>query len=124
MTEKKYDENWAKKKLKAILDAAGVLHFPIPATGMGVSGISDRIGVKDGIMICVEAKRPGRRGEANRGCSALQAKFLYDVAKHEGVAVVFDGEDDDVNTLKLLLENPREVIGYNTLTDSYWKKVK
>lgn len=122
MENKNYDENWAKKKLKTILDAAKVHHFPIPANGMGVSGVSDRIGIKHGVFIAVEVKRPGRRGEANRGCSALQAKFLESVAEHSGLAFVFDGEDDDVAELKRLIEFPLESIPYNSLKETYWKK--
>lgn len=124
MTDKNYDENWVKKKLKKILDDAGVLHVPIPATGMGVSGVSDRLCVKHGVFIAVEAKRPGRRGQTNRGCSALQAKFLNSVATHDGIALVFDGEDDDVEKLIGIVEAPRAHLGYNTLDQDYWKKTK
>jgi hypothetical protein len=122
MTTKTYDENWAKKKLKALLDELGVMNFPIPAGGMGVSGISDRLGLKNGMFIAIEVKRPGRRGEANRGCSALQAKFLNGVSRFSGIALVFDGEDDDVAALKGVLDSPEEYEGYNTLTLNYWKK--
>ncbi len=124
MTDKNYDENWAKKKLKKLLDDAGVFHVPISSNGMGVSGIADRLGVKDGMFIAVEVKRPGRRGEANRGCSALQAKFLNQVAAHGGIALVFDGEDDDVEFLHNVVSAPRAHLGINTLDLDYWKKTK
>jgi len=124
MTEKTYDENWAKAKLKKLLDEAGVMHFASQNTGMGTSGVSDRLGVKNGIFFAIEVKRPGRRGQANRGCSALQAKFLNQVAAHGGVALVFDGEDDDIELLNNVSSAPKAHIGVNTLDLDYWKKTK
>ena len=122
MPPKQHDENWAKTKLKKLLADHGVFSVPIAANGMGVSGISDRLGVKDGLFIAIEVKRPGRRGEANRGASALQVKFLNQVAAHNGISFVFDGEDDDVERLESIMKAPRVCMGFNNLDLDYWKK--
>lgn len=122
MTELNYDENWAKRKLKRILDDHKVLHVPIPATGMGVSGVSDRLACLNGIFIAIEVKRPGRRGQKHRGCSELQAKFLKSVSDHAGIAVVFDGEQDDVEHLEMVLGNVEVNCGTNVLDMTYWRK--
>ena len=122
MPPKQHDENWAKTKLKKLLITLGVFNVPIAANGMGVSGISDRLGVKDGVFIAIEVKRPGRRGEANRGASALQVKFLNQVAAHNGISFVFDGEDDDVERLEAMLTSPQGCMGMNNLDMGYWKK--
>lgn len=122
MPPKQHDENWAKTKLKKLLITLGVFNVPIAANGMGVSGISDRLGVKDGVFIAIEVKRPGRRGEANRGASALQVKFLNQVAAHNGISFVFDGEDDDVEKLEAMLTAPQGCMGMNNLDMDYWKK--
>ena len=121
-TTKQHDENWSKNKLKKLLADNGVFSVPIAANGMGVSGISDRLGVKDGVFIAIEVKRPGRRGEANRGASALQVKFLYQVSEHGGIGFVFDGEDDDVEKLLDVIAYPQKCMGYNNLELDYWKK--
>lgn len=122
MPPKQHDENWAKTKLKKLLITLGVFNVPIAANGMGVSGISDRLGVKDGVFIAIEVKRPGRRGEANRGASALQVKFLNQVAAHNGISFVFDGEDDDVERLEGMMTVPHACMGMNNLDMDYWKK--
>ena len=94
-TTKQHDENYVKKLIKKWLDEQGAWHFPIPANGMGVSGLPDRIAVFDeGLLVAIEAKRPGRRGEVNRGCSALQVKALRAIAAKGGIAWVVDGEED------------------------------
>ncbi len=122
MVNSTHDENWAKRRLKKILDSANALHIPISSSGMGVSGVSDRLCCLNGIFIAVEAKRPGRRGEANRGASALQVRFLNDVAAHHGISIVFDGEDDDVDMLERVLTDPALWRGFNNLNEIYWKK--
>ena len=122
MATKQHDENWSKNKLKKLLADHGVFSVPIAANGMGVSGISDRLGVKDGVFIAIEVKRPGRRGEANRGCSALQVKFLQQITEKGGIGFVFDGEDDDAEKLLDWIEYPAQHLGFNNLELDYWKK--
>jgi len=94
MTERTPDENWVKKRIKAYLGKIGAYSFPTQNTGMGVSGIPDRIAVLNGLFIALEAKRPGRRGQADRGCSALQVKSLRAIADKGGFAWVVDGDED------------------------------
>ena len=89
---------------------------------MGVSGISDRLGLKNSIFIAIEVKRPGRRTEANRGASALQVKFLNQVSSFGGISFVFDGEDDDVDRLTAVITHPQACCGYSNLDLDYWKK--
>lgn len=142
MTEKQHDENWVKKKIKAWLDAQQAWHFPIPANGMGTSGVPDRIAVfPGGLFVAIEAKRPGRRNEANRGCSALQVRALELIAMKGGIGWVVDG-DEDLEALMLAVKsnkfNPdtefirinapdmnKKYASFNAntnLTLDYWKK--
>jgi len=127
MTEKQRDENYVKKQIKAFLDNIHAYSFPVPANGMGVSGIPDRIAVlDDGLFLAIEAKRPGRRGEANRGCSALQVKSLRAIADKGGFAWVVDGEEDLGRLLDALStfevdRNPSFGPRCNLDLD-YWKK--
>ena len=123
MTEKLPDENWVKKYVKAYLDKLGAYHFPTQNNGMGVSGIPDRICVLNGLFIGIEAKRPGRRGQADRGCSALQVKSLRGIADKGGFAWVVDS-DEDMDELDAQLDNFFSGLGATkcNLDMDYWKK--
>jgi len=123
MTERTPDENWVKKRIKAYLDKIGAYSFPTQNTGMGVSGIPDRIAVLNGLFIAIEAKRPGRRGQADRGCSALQVKSLLAIANKDGFAWVVDSDEDlealdDAITSQLVYGSCRKC----NLDMDYWKK--
>ena len=89
-------ENDVKALVRSWLDAHGCFHFPIPANGMGRNGVSDRISVirPTGIFLAIEAKRPGRRGEPNRGCSKNQHSFIKSVSRAGGFGWVVDGQED------------------------------
>ena len=78
-------ENHIKDALKYMLDSIGAFHFPASAGAYAVGGISDRLAVFKGRFIAIEAKKPGRRGEANEGLSGLQAKFGANVTSHGGL---------------------------------------
>lgn len=124
MTEKQHDENWVKKKIKAWLDAQQAWHFPIPANGMGTSGIPDRIAVfPGGLFVAIEAKRPGRRNEVNRGCSALQVRALELIAMKGGFAWVVDGDEDlEMLAAELCKYHSGFSVFSCNLTLDYWKK--
>ena len=75
-------------------------------TGLGTAGIPDRVGcvpvriTQDmvgqtfGLFVAVECKRPGRRGEKDRGLTKNQVNILNEINAAEGVSFVCDGEED------------------------------
>jgi ribosomal protein S19 len=81
-------------------------HYAPVQNGMGVHGILDRVGcvpvlvTQDmvghvfGLFVSVECKRPGRRGEKNRGASALQQNNIIAINEAGGLAIVCDGQED------------------------------
>ncbi len=89
-----HDENWVKRKLKKMLDELGAYHYPASAGSYSVGGIPDRIGCYKGRFFGIEAKRPGRRGEENRGLSALQYRTGQSIEKAGGLFFVVDGPED------------------------------
>lgn len=75
-------------------------------TGMGEHGIPDRIGCLPiviapedvgkmfGLFVAVECKRPGRRGEKDRGCTKNQVSNIESIVDAGGVAFVCDRKED------------------------------
>lgn len=80
--------------------------FAPVSNGMGVHGVPDRIGCVPieitpdmvgktiGVFVGVEAKKPGRRGELNRGASARQVLQLAAINDAGGIGIICDGPDD------------------------------
>lgn len=74
--------------------------------GMGIHGIHDRTGVvpiivtpemvgkRIGLFVSVESKRPGRRGEKDRGMSKHQVLFQAGVIQAGGLSICCDGYED------------------------------
>lgn len=74
--------------------------------GMGTHGIHDHIacvpvevtsamvGKRIGLFVSIEAKRPGRRKEKDRGMSAPQYNNMLKIQTAAGISMVVDGEDD------------------------------
>lgn len=100
-------ENDVKDKLvKPWYDRAEAWHYAPVQNGMGVAGIHDRIGCLPvvvtpemvgktiGLFVSVEAKKPGRRGEKNRGMSSKQKEHLDAINKAGGIAICCDGQED------------------------------
>jgi len=99
-----------KRMVNRWLDKLKAFHFMPVQSPLGRHGIhdhlacvpikvtSDMVGRTIGIFVSIEAKRPGRRGEANRGASVPQVKFMEGVRGAYGVSFVCDSEED-------LLEN-------------------
>jgi len=99
-------ENNVKALVKDWFDSRGAWSYAPIQNGMGVHGIHDRIGcvpvvitsdmvgMKLGVFVSVEAKAPGRRGEAARGMSAHQARNLKEIREAFGASIVCDGQED------------------------------
>jgi hypothetical protein len=93
-----------KKELKKYLTEIGAWQYWPVSNGMGRHGIPDCLVCYRGHFIAIETKAPGRRGEENRGCSALQTNELTAIFDAGGSTFVFDGEEDDWAGLKDLTE--------------------
>src|ERR1035437_1913389 len=88
------------------------------SNGMGVHGVPDRVGVIPcvvtpamvgklvGLFVGIEAKRPGRRGEKDRGMSKHQVLFMARVREAGGLSIVCDGAED-LEQLDLQIERLR-----------------
>lgn len=115
-------ENHVKDVIRQWCDAHGAYHFAIVQGGMGVHGIPDRIaclpviitpdmvGKCVGLFLGIEAKRPGRRNERDRGMSKHQVLFMEDAQKAGGLSVCVDGYED-LNALEATLRqlgNPND----------------
>jgi hypothetical protein len=99
-------ENDVKKLVKDWYDAHESWHYAPIQNGMGEHGIHDRVGAvtvtvtpemvgkRIAILTTVEAKKPGRRGEARRGMSVHQERHLNAIRAAGGLSTVCDGEED------------------------------
>lgn len=99
-------ENHVKDMVRQWYDAHGAYHFAVVQSGLGIHGIADRIGAlpitvtpamvgkKIALFVSVEAKRPGRRTEQNRGMSKHQVLFWEGVTKAGGLSICCDGQED------------------------------
>ena len=99
-------ENHIKDIVRQWCDAHDAFNFAVVQNGMGVHGIHDRlialpitvtpemVGKKIALFVSIEAKRPGRRNEPDRGMSKHQVMFMEGVKKAGGVSVCCDGEED------------------------------
>lgn len=86
--------------------AQAAFSFAVVQNGLGIHGIPDRIACQPivvspemvgkviGLFVSVEAKRPGRRGEPDRGMSKHQVIFMEGVNDAAGVSICCDSEDD------------------------------
>ena len=83
----------------------GFSYAPVQ-NGLGVHGVHDRVGLipvvitpdmvgkRVGLFVSIECKKPGRRGEDDRGMSKHQVLFMEAVHKAAGLSICCDGEDD------------------------------
>lgn len=106
-------ENHVKALVKDYFDSLGAWSYAPIQNGLGVHGIHDRIacvpvviqpwmvGLTIGCFASVECKKPGRRGEHNRGLSAAQFDNLRDILGARGASVVCDGYEDLLNFERL-----------------------
>lgn len=99
-------ENHVKALVKNWFDSRKGYHYAPIQNGLGVHGVPDRLGVIPvtitpdmvgktvGLFVSVEAKKPGRRNEKDRGMSKHQVLFQEGVIKAGGLSVCCDGQDD------------------------------
>ena len=99
-------ENHVKKLVREWFAARLGWRFSPIQTGMGEHGIHDSVGGVPVVVtsemvgkvvnlaVTVEAKRPGRRGEKDRGMSKHQVLFKKRVRAAGGLSICCDGEDD------------------------------
>jgi len=99
-------EGHVKDLVRQWCDAQGAFHFAVVQNGMGVHGIHDRlialpitvtpamVGKKIALFASVESKRPGRRGEKDRGMSKAQVEFWEDLTGVGGLSICCDGYED------------------------------
>ena len=87
-------EGLVKQKVDAFLKSIGAWYFKPVSNGLGAHGIPDYIGIYKGRGFAIETKKPGRRNEKNRGCSALQVMQMDRIKDAGGLAFVVDGEED------------------------------
>lgn len=111
-------ENHVKDLVLDWYKAHNAYNFAVVQNGMGVHGILDRngclpltvtpamVGKVVGLYIGVESKRPGRRGEKNRGMSPHQFDHMTAINAAGGLAICCDGYEDlaelDRELLKLI----------------------
>lgn len=87
-------EKHVKDALKAQLKTIPHFWYFMPVSlGMGVHGVPDFICCYRGNFIAIETKRPGRRGEANEGLSALQVRIKKLVLEAGGKYVQIDDQE-------------------------------
>jgi len=111
-------ENHVKQLVKDWYDGWVGWHYAPIQTGMGEHGIHDRVGglslvitpemvgKRVAILVTVESKRPGRRGEPDRGMSKHQKIHMDAINASGGIAICCDGVDD----LQLLELRIRELL--------------
>lgn len=95
-----------KDNVKDWFDGMSAWHVAVVQSGMGVHGIHDRLGCvpivvtqamvgkRIGLFVSVEAKKPGRRGEKDRGMSAHQRDHMIAINKASGISICCDGFED------------------------------
>ena len=99
-------ENDVKALVKKWYDALGAWSYAPIQNGLGVHGIHDRVGCvpflvtpamvgkKIGLFVSVESKKPGRRGEKDRGMTSRQRHNLHGIRKASGLSICCDGQED------------------------------
>lgn len=99
-------ENDVKAVVKKWYEGMQAWSYAPVQSGLGVHGIADRVGVipvtitpamvgkKVGILVAVESKRPGRRGEPRRGMSQHQYDHMVDIKAAGGFSICCDGYED------------------------------
>lgn len=111
-------ENQVKDLVRQWFGKQGAFSWCTVQNGLGIHGIHDRTGVipltitpnmvgkKIGLFVSVEAKKPGRRNEPDRGMSKHQVLFWEGVTKAGGLSVCCDGPED----LERLEEQIRDLV--------------
>ena len=99
-------ENDVKALVKQWFDDRNAWHYAPIQNGLGVHGIHDRIGCAPiivtpdmvgmglGLFVSIEAKKPGRRAEPDRGMSKHQIGNLLGIRAARGMSICCDGPED------------------------------
>lgn len=96
-TVPKYNnENDVKKQIKVLLARHGYYHWPTMQTGMGTVGASDRLAIKRGVFLAVEAKFGKRKLTSN------QAQFLEAINAEDAFGFVVS--EKSIDHLQTFLE--------------------
>lgn len=82
-------ENDVKKAIRNLLDHYGWFHFAVPANGYSLGGVSDRLAVKAGVFLAIEAKFGSNKP------STLQKAFLESVMAEGGFGFVVNEKNID-----------------------------
>jgi hypothetical protein len=90
------NENDVKKAVKKLLDKHGWFHWPNSAGPYSVSGIPDRMAVRDGQFIAIECKFGGNT------VTNAQASFLAEVQRQRCLWMVVD--ENNIDALDELLK--------------------
>jgi len=97
-------EGKVKKVVRETLKTLGVWQYWPVSNGMGVHGIPDCLFCFKGVFCAIETKRPGRRKEVNRGCTALQHAQIQKIRDAGGRAWVVDCEEEMDAVIKELMD--------------------
>jgi Holliday junction resolvase len=90
-----------KKKVVAILKAAGVYHFYPVMSGYGSSGIPDIVVCCNGRFLAIECKA------GNNKPTALQERNMQQIRDSGGVAIVVN--EENLNDVQDVLEKLMEI---------------
>jgi hypothetical protein len=90
-------ENKVKTKLKELLDAYSIFHWPAAASPYGVAGVPDRFAIVRGRCIGLEVKAPGKKP------TPLQLEFGRRMQRSGALWFLIDG-DEALSHLKQELE--------------------
>jgi hypothetical protein len=99
-------EQHVRQLVKDWFKARNAFRFSVVQNGLGIHGIHDDLGMVPiaitpemvgktiALSVTVESKKPGRRGEKDRGMSKHQILFQEGVIAAGGLSICCDGEDD------------------------------
>lgn len=90
------NENDVKKQIRLLLDRHGFFHWPTMQSGMGTVGASDRLAIRNGVFIAIEAKFDKRKLTSN------QAQFLENISAEDGFGFVVN--EKTIEQLQVFLE--------------------
>ena len=82
-------ENDVKKEIRTLLTKHKWFHFAVPAGGFSQSGISDRLALKAGTLLAIEAKFGSNKP------STLQRAFLETINAEGGLGFVVNEKNID-----------------------------
>jgi len=98
-------EGKVKDRIKKELKQLGAfIYMPVPS-GFGVRGVPDFLACYQGLFIGIEAKAPGRRGQANAGLSKLQVIKRKEILDAGGLYFTIDGEDGDIEAMLDIIQS-------------------